>query len=378
MSYPIAFNKWQQDEYLALMSVLGSTRYTCGERVAEFEELFCETFGYKNAVMTNSGSSANLLIVAAMFYKGLLDRDSTIIVPAIAWSTSYSPFIQFGMKLKVVDIDVKTLGYDIDALLETDAKDASAILVVNLLGNPNEYDKIMEYAKLNRLYVIEDDCEAMGAKYNGKTVGSMGIGSSFSTFYSHHISTMEGGFAVTSSEKLYEIMLSLRAHGWSRDTRQPMSYRNAYEFLYPGYNLRPLEITAAVGITQLRRFEETLKSYQKKASLFKSTVGTIPNIIIQREIGNSSWMGFYMLVEGLSDSKFDDLCKILESLGIEIRPIMCCFHKQKMIKFADVDIPKPLTNADKVHKRGFYVGNPDKESKILILDSRLRDILGNG
>ena len=365
MKYPVAFSKWRQEEYLALMSVLGSDRYTCGERVAEFERLFCEMFGYKHAVMTNSGSSANLLIVAAMFYASLLKRDSTIIVPAIAWSTSYSPFIQFGMKLKVVDIDIDTLGYDVSALLKV--KDADAILVVNMLGNPNEYDRIMEYAKLNRLYVIEDNCEAMGAGPVGSIAGS------FSMFFSHHISTIEGGVAVTSSKELYEMMLSLRSHGWSRGTRPD----ELYNFLYPGYNLRPTEISAAVGITQLKRFPEILDGYQKNALYFKSTIGKIPGVKIQKEAGQSSWMGFYILIEDKTDREFSDLCGMLKGLGIEIRPIMCCFHKQPMIEFADYEISSPLTNADKVYERGFYVGNScnDIRKQITMLDARLRDFI---
>lgn len=361
MKYPVAFHKWGEKEYLALMTVLGSDRYTCGERVAEFEKAFCEKFGFNYAVMTNSGSSANLLIVSALVYSGILERRSTIIVPAIAWSTSYAPFIQFGMKLKIVDIDAETLGYDIDALLKTDAKDTSAILIVNMLGNCNEYDKIMEYAQRNRLHVIEDNCEAMGAKYENKSVGSMGIASSFSTFYSHHISTMEGGIAVTPHKEIYEIMLSLRSHGWSRDIKKPQSFHDKYTFLYPGYNLRPTEVTAAIGLTQLERFSEILDGYRKNALFFKSTIGQIDGIKTQEEIGKSSWMGFYILAEGLTEESFPSLCKTLESQGIEIRPIMCCFHKQQMRKFANVDISRPLINANKVYERGFYVGNSCKD-----------------
>lgn len=368
MKYPVAFSKWQQPEYLALMSVLGSDRYTCGDRVAEFEELFCETFGYKYAVMTNSGSSANLLITSAMIYVGYLDRGSTIIVPAVAWSTSYAPLVQFGMKLKVVDVDIDTLGYDVDALLKV--KDADAILVVNMLGNPNEYDRITEYAKEHNLFIIEDNCEAMGIEPTGA------LCSSFSTFYSHHISTMEGGVAVTSSKKLYEIMRSLRSHGWSRG-KKAGSFRDWYEFIYPGYNLRPTEIAAVVGLTQLKRFPEILDGYQRNAMFFKSTVGMIPDIRIQKEIGRSSWMGFYILTEGAADQEFANLCKKLESVGIETRPIMCCFHKQPMREFADYEISGSLVNADKVYERGFYVGNSstDIRKQIVMLDTRLRECM---
>lgn len=367
MKYPVAFSKWEREDYLALMSVLGSDRYTCGERVTEFERQFCEMFGYKYAVMTNSGSSANLLIVAAMFYAGLLKRDSTIIVPAIAWSTSYAPFIQFGMKLKVVDIDIDTLGYDIKALLKV--KNADAILVVNMLGNPSEYDQIAGYARENNLYVMEDNCEAMGARYDN----IYSLGSSFSMFFSHHISTMEGGIAVTSSKDLYEIMLSLRSHGWDRDTSG-----KSYNFVYPGYNVRPTEIAGAVGLTQLKRFDEILNGYRKNALFFKSTVGTIPGIKIQKEIGQSSWMGFYVFVENLTNPGVAVLCKKLESVGIETRPVMCCLHKQPMIEFADYAIPSsPLANADKVYERGFYVGNScnDIKKQITMLDARLRDFI---
>lgn len=356
MKYPIAFNSWQQEEYLALMSVLGSDKYTCGERVAEFESLFCEMFGYNYAVMTNSGSSANLLITAAMVYGGFLERDSTIIVPAIAWSTSYAPFIQFGMKLKVVDVDIDTLGYDYEALKK--AGEADAILIVNMFGNPRENNWIESRSPL---FVIDDNCEAMG------TEPSKSLCSSFSMFYSHHISTMEGGIAVTANKELYEIMLSLRAHGWDKD----------HNFIYPGYNVRPTEIAAAVGLTQLARFPEILDGYQRNALFFQSIIGKIPGIKIQKEIGKSSWMGFYIFIEDSTAEEVAILRKILESVGIETRPIMCCFHKQPMAEFADYEICGELTNAEQVFERGFYVGNSNSDirKQIISLDARLRDFM---
>lgn len=378
MNYPIAQSKWQKEEYLALFDVLSSDRYTCGDRVAEFERDFCKRFGFKHAVMTNSGSSANLLIVSSLFYAGLLKRDSTIIVPAIAWSTSYSPFIQFGMKLRVVDIDEDTLGYDIESLMKTDASDASAILVVNMLGNCNEYSKILDYAEKNNLVVIGDNCEAMGSLYDGEPVGSMEWISSFSMFYSHHICTVEGGVVVTGDDNLYDIMKSLRAHGWSRGIRKPQSSRDLYQFLYPGYNVRPTEIAAALGITQIKRFDEILDGYQRNALFFKSIIGKIDGIKIQKEIGRSSWMGFYIFVEHLPENlMFADFCRMLESVGIETRPIMCCLHNQPMCQFAEIETLRPLVNADRVYERGFYVGNScsDLRKEIISLEARLRSFL---
>jgi CDP-6-deoxy-D-xylo-4-hexulose-3-dehydrase len=177
-----------------------------GQRVLEFEKEYAEYVGSKYCVMVNSGSSANLLMVAAM---SLRQGIGTVIVPAVSWATSYAPFQQYGWELRFVDIDAHTLNYNIDALRQA-YTGSELILAVNLLGNPNEF---REFPSLD---VLEDNCESMGAEYADMRTGNFGIMSSHSTFFSHHMCTMEGGLITTDDEYFYQMLLCLRSHGWTR------------------------------------------------------------------------------------------------------------------------------------------------------------------
>jgi CDP-6-deoxy-D-xylo-4-hexulose-3-dehydrase len=193
------------------MDVLFSGRVTMGEKVKEFEAAYADYCGTKYCVAVNSGSSANLLMVAAYT---LRYGKGTVIVPAVGWSTSYSPFQQYGWKLVFVDIDKDTLNYDLSALWHACLKhedEDPVILAINLLGNPNEY---LGFPR--KCHILEDNCESMGAEYEGKRTGSFGLMASHSTYFSHHICTMEGGMITTDDEYLYHMLLSLRSHGWTR------------------------------------------------------------------------------------------------------------------------------------------------------------------
>ena len=219
--YPLATSSWDQNELDALQRVIASDRYSMGKEVEKFEKRFAEYCGSKYAIMVNSGSSANLLMTAALTYTQdaslKLSPGDEIIVPAISWSTTYYPLNQYGLKLKFVDIDIETLNYNLPALQDAVTGNTRAIMVVNLLGNPNDFDAINRIIGERSIVLIEDNCESMGATFAGRKAGTFGVMGSFSSFFSHHISTMEGGLVVTENEELYHIMLSLRAHGWTRN-----------------------------------------------------------------------------------------------------------------------------------------------------------------
>ena len=169
--------------------------------------------------MVNSGSSANLLMIAALFYKkeNPLVPGDEIIVPAVSWSTTYFPLHQYGLVMKFVDIDLETLNYDTNKLAEAISEKTKAIMLVNLLGNPNNFEEINSIIGDKEIILVEDNCESMGAEYKGQKTGTFGVVGSFSSFFSHHISTMEGGLVVTNDDELYQIMLCMRAHGWTRN-----------------------------------------------------------------------------------------------------------------------------------------------------------------
>ena len=256
MNYKLNYSQWGKQEISAINKVVKSSYLTMGKNVNIFEKQFASYLGRKYAVMVNSGSSANLLSLASLFYKKKkpLKANDEVIVPAIAWSTTYSPLQQYGLKIKIVDISLKDLNVDIDKILSAITKKTKMIVAVNILGFPAELKKMRDICKKKNIYLFEDNCEALGAKIGKEKTGTFGILSSHSFFFSHHISTIEGGMVTTNDYELYCLMKSIRAHGWSRDlpTRNNLNFSKKkglyeqYNFILPGYNLRSTEISAAI------------------------------------------------------------------------------------------------------------------------------------
>lgn len=369
--YPLATSSWDQAEQDAIQRVIASDRYSMGTEVAEFERRFAEFFGSKHAVMVNSGSSANLLMTAALFFTKSpalrLERGDEIIVPAVSWSTTYTPLQQYGLHLKFVDIDLETLNYDLAALEEAVSDRTRAIMVVNLLGNPNDFDALSRIIDGRDIVVIEDNCESMGARFNGKQCGTFGVMGSFSCFFSHHISTMEGGMVVTDDEELYHVMLALRAHGWTRNLpkfnhvtgeKSDDPFEESFRFVLPGYNLRPLEMSGAIGQAQLDKLPELIRGRRANGSLVQIGLGNHPKFMIQREIGQSSWFGFSLVIRPDTGMTRAELVRDLTEAGFECRPIVAGnFAKNEVMRFFDHEIHGTLKNADYIDANGLFVGN---------------------
>ena len=216
--FRLAISTWDDREHQAIQKVVDSGAFTMGKYVAEYEKRFADFFGSKYAVMVNSGSSANLLMIASLFYtkntKLRLKRGDEVIVPAVSWATMYFPLQQYGLKVKFVDIDRDTLNMDLAKLEEAITDQTKVILTVNLLGNPNDFAAVQAMIGNAGIVLLEDNCESMGAVFNNRQAGTFGIMGTFSSFFSHHISTVEGGYIVTDDEELRHILLCLRAHGW--------------------------------------------------------------------------------------------------------------------------------------------------------------------
>ena len=307
VKYTLSNDTWDKDELVAIQRVVDSNYFTMGPVVAEYEQLFAEKFGAKYAVMSNSGSSANLLAIAALVLSKRLKKGDEVLVTAVSWSTTYSPLAQYGLKIRFVDIDRETLNVNPELLESAITPTTKAILAVNLLGNPNDFNQISAICQKYGLLLIEDNCESMGAEYNGKKTGTFGVLGSFSSFYSHHISTMEGGVTVTDDEELYHYMLSIRAHGWTRNlpaesklySKMDDEFYESFNFLMPGYNLRPLEIEAAIGIEQLKKLGRFIEQRRKNATTFKEMMARYSDDFqIQKEVGKSSWFGFAIISSG--------------------------------------------------------------------------------
>jgi len=370
INYPLSNDTWGQEEIDAINKVIESQHLTMGEKTREFEEYFASYFGAKYAVMVNSGSSANLIAIAALIYSGKLNKGDEVIVPAVSWSTTYFPLCQYELKLIFIDIDINTLNINVRQIENAITPQTKAIFAVNLLGNPNEYERMLYICNKYNLILIEDNCEAMGAIYQDKYTGTFGKIGTFSMFYSHHICTMEGGMAITDDEELYHYMLSLRAHGWTRNLpksskiyqKSENEFYESYNFILPGYNLRPLEIEAAVGIEQLKKLDKILLARRKNAEYFRNLFESCENISIQEEIGLSSWFGFSITLKNRLKGQRDQIINKLSQNGIETRPIVAGnFTKNNVIKYMDYEMVGDLENANYIHENGFFVGNHDVE-----------------
>ena len=339
--------------------------------------------------MVSSGSAANLLAIAALVYSKRLPRGFEVIVPAVSWSTTYAPLEQYGMKLVFVDIDKETLNISVDALKGAITEKTKMIFLVNLLGNANQFDEVFAVCRDKDILVIEDNCESLGARYHGKFLGTLGLLGTYSTFYSHHMCTMEGGVVVTNDTELYEYMLSVRAHGWTRNLPESSSiyqkkenpFYESFNFIMPGFNLRPLEMEGAIGLEQLKKIDGMIAQRRKNAEYFHSAMRRFENIRLQKEIGESSWFGFSLVLEGELKGKRDLLVEKLRRAEIEVRPIVAGnFTRNKVIEFMDYEIPAPLTNADDIHDNGFFIGNHSKNNFaeidyfVEVLDSALREM----
>lgn len=368
-NYSLASTTWDEAEYEAMQKVIASGMFSMGERVAQFERAFADYLNVKYSVMVNSGSSANLLMVAALFYreKDALKRGDEVIVPAVSWSTTYYPLHQYGLKLKFVDIDPETLNYDLAQLAEAVTDQTRMIMAVNLLGNPNDFGAIKKIIGPRDIILLEDNCESMGAIYQGQQAGTFGLMGSFSTFFSHHISTMEGGIIATDDEELYHILLSLRAHGWTRNlpkhnkvcgTKSDVAFEESFRFVLPGYNVRPLELSGAIGLEQLKKLPGLVQARRDNALAFQALMADYPHFQIQKEVEQSSWFGFSLVVKRDAPFTRKDVIRKLEDHQIEYRPIVTGnFAKNEVVRWFDYSVHGELVNADYIDKNGLFVGN---------------------
>lgn len=392
MNYKLASSTWDTKEIDAIHRVIESDKYSMGEQVKLYEKDFSAYMGSRFAVMVSSGSTANLLMIAAMFFTKSegrkLSRGDEIIVPAVSWSTTYFPLQQYGLKLKFVDIDRDTLNIDLDKLKAAVSDKTKAILAVNLLGNPNDFDAINVIIGERDITLLEDNCESLGALFEGKQAGTFGLMGTFSSFFSHHIATMEGGCVVTDDEELYHILLSIRAHGWTRDLpkhnlvtgqKSDDPFEESFRFVLPGYNVRPLEMSGAIGVEQLKKVSGFIHERRLNAEYFVSLFAKHPYIQIQKETGLSSWFGFSMVLNENSPISRRELVTLLAEKNIECRPIVTgnFLKNREVLKHFNYEVSGNISNAEYIDVNGLFVGNQQvsirEEIKYLydVIESRL-------
>ncbi len=380
--YPLASTTWDSEEVEAATRLLKNNQLTMGAEVRKFEEDFARYIGSKYAVMFNSGSSANLGMLAALRYvrNSPVQEGDEVIVPAVSWSTTYYPVNQVGLTLKFVDVNLQTLNMDVDLVKQAIGPKTKAILAVNLLGNPAELNRLRELCEEHKLVLIEDNCESLGAELDGEKAGSFGLAGTYSFFFSHHICTMEGGMVTTNSKDFAETLISIRAHGWTRGLDTENSVHNKSEnewddlfrFVLPGYNLRPIELSGAIGQVQLRKFPVFLDWRRKNAKIFIDLFSGRDDLIVQSEIGSSSWFGFSFILDGKLQGRRAELLAHFSEHGVETRPIVAGnFTVNPVMKHLKHTPLDSLPNSERLHRDGFFIGNHHSN-----FESELKKVFG--
>ncbi len=361
------------DEISAMVAQSLSTMVTMGPQVRAFEEKSAAYFDAKYALMNNSGSSANLLAVAALANpawndaRGHLKPGDEVIVPALSWATTVWPLIQHNLIPVFVDCDPATYNFDYTKLAAAITPKTRAIMLVHVYGNPCDMDIINALAKKHNLYVIEDTCESMGAKFKGHYIGSLGDVGTMSLYYSHHITTFEGGLCFTNNFALIELMRILRAHGWSREADEKEHYIQEYPDIDPrfifiniGYNLRPTEVQAVMAMQQLPKLVQYIENRRRAHATYRTLLSKYNNYFRfqdEQEGGVASWFGFCITLKENTPFSRKELTTFLNRHNIETRPIIAgnmALHPA--LKMYPHRVSGTLENCNTIMNRGFAIG----------------------
>ena len=395
LKYPLLSNAFSSNDINEGIKVLRSKRITMSKITYKFEKFFAKKMGAKYAVMTNSGSSANLLAISCLtnpLSKNKIQASSEVIIPAICWSTSLWPIIQNNLKPVFVDVELGTFNIDIESIEKKITKKTKAIMLVHVLGTSTNMTKLMQIAKKYKIDIIEDTCESLGAKYNNKQLGTFGRFGTYSFYYSHQITSGEGGMILCNDTKDYNVLKSLRSHGWSRDTNLHTNFKKKFNnlderflFIGPGYNVRPTEIQSAIALNQFKRLNQFIKirninrnkiiNNLKKNDKWKNQFSFV-------EVESNfkpSWFGLPILINKKYSYVKKEFLNYLSKKGIENRPIISGnFLNQPAATFYNFKSTKnDFKNADEIEERGFFIGlhtNNIKEVEIKYISSCLLDI----
>ncbi len=372
------------DEVNAAVEALVTTWVTMGARVKAFEEAFAAWVGTRHAVMVNSGSSANLVALAALVHAGRLSPGDEVLVPAVAWSTSLFPVAQCGLVPVLVDVHPDTLCLDVEAASEAISSRTRGVVAVHLLGQPADVKALEDLD----LVVLEDTCAAHGARIGASRCGSLGAVGTFSFFFSHHITTIEGGIVVTDDHEVAEAARALRAHGWIRELDGREAIAAAYpqideRFLFTaaGWNLRPTEVAGAFGLRQLQRLDDWVERRRANHRAWCEALGELPHLTVYPERPGTTHAAFafpLVLDEGAPMDRAT-LMAHLESRRIATRPISGSnlARQPAFARVPDARVHGELEVADTVHTHGLFVGNSHAfhEGHTALLQNTLREIL---
>jgi CDP-6-deoxy-D-xylo-4-hexulose-3-dehydrase len=346
-----------------LIEWLGTNpKLTKGDVTIDFEKKWSDWLGVKYSVFLNSGSSANLAMIYSLIISKKL-KNKKIIVPAVSWVTTVAPAIQLGLEPIMCDCDKDNLGLDIEHFKKLIAEhNPSSAIIVHVLGVPNHMDEIIQLCKENDIHLLEDTCESVGSKLDNKYLGTFGDMSSFSFYYGHHLSTIEGGMVCTNDEDFYHLLLSIRSHGWDRDLpdhkktelRQKHNisdFKSLYTFYYPGFNLRCTDLQAFIGIKQMDSIDTVINNRKKNFDLYNKL---LKNNIWKINPPNNSFVSNFAYP--LITEKIDELVIELQNNNIECRPLICGSMNEQPFWY-NIYGSNNLPNAKKVHEFGLYLPN---------------------
>jgi CDP-6-deoxy-D-xylo-4-hexulose-3-dehydrase len=377
MKIPLNASTFGEEEISAAIDVLRSGFVTFGERCLSFEAMFADYIGSKHAIFVNSGSSANLLAFFALVNSECptsvngamkLEPGQEVIVPAVTWSTSVWPIVQAGLIPVLVDSDPESLQMSVASVENAFSKNTGAICPVHVLGNSAPLTELLGSAKREKIWVIEDTCESLGTRFNDQFVGTFGDVGTYSFFFSHHITTIEGGMIVTNNDEMAELFRCLRAHGWTRHLKNKAAVEAKHAdidprflFINTGFNVRPTEINAAFGMKQLGKLEgfnqrrvEIANFWIEDLWLHAKNKAVVP--MRTTPGASSTWFGFPVLCE--SKDLRDRLQRHLEKSGIETRPVIAGnLARQPAFKNIKHRVVGDLLGANAVMDRGLFWGS---------------------
>ena len=377
-------NITQSDRQILADFCLNGERFTNGSKVKEFEKAWSEWLGVKHSVMVNSGASANFISIAMVKeLKGI----GEVIVPPIGWVSDISSVVQLGMTPVFVDVSLTDFNITAENIKRAITKDTKAIVLVHTLGFNAINDEIIAIAKENDILLIEDCCEAHGAKYGDKRVGSMGDISLFSFYFGHHITTIEGGTVCVNDDKLYDLAKLFRSHGMTREASPELQehykltnpdLNPLFTFAVAGFNMRSTELNAVLGLEQMKRLDYNIE--RRTANLYTWLDNLDGSKFIKGfQTEGSSNFALPLVMQGITRDKLKDVCAVLEAEGVEYRLGTAGGGnqaRQPYLKNFPHEICGVLAQADYIHDNALYVGNHPEltEEQIINLCKKLNNV----